>query len=150
LKHANVVFVLVLLALCATPAVAAASATPEQRMVNEINTARAKQGGLPPLRAARDLQRSATAFARWLLTHDQFQHRPSVSVTRNYHHCGEALAQHYSLQAEVGGTLGTWLGSPSHRALVLTNSMNLVGVGHASGRPAGRPRTVWVMQVARR
>ena len=119
-------------------------------MIAKINAARADQGGLPPLRAARNLQRSAGAFARWLVGHDQFQHRPSVSVTRNYRHCGEALAMHYSLQADVGNTLGSWLESPTHRALVLTNSMNLVGVGHASGRSAGQPRTVWVMQVAHR
>jgi uncharacterized protein YkwD len=50
----------------------------------------------------------------------------------------------------VGATLRAWLGSPTHRALVLTRSMNLVGIGHASGRLDGRPRTVWVMQVARR
>jgi uncharacterized protein YkwD len=119
-------------------------------MIAEINATRADQGGLPPLRAARSLQRSAGAFARWLVSHDQFGHRPSVSVTRTYHHSGEALAMHYSLQADVGGTLGSWLRSPTHRALVLTNSMNLVGVGHASGRSAGQARTIWVMQVAHR
>jgi uncharacterized protein YkwD len=144
------VFVLALLGVCGIPAAAMASETPETRMIAKINQVRADEGGLPPLRAARSLRRSASAFARWLVGHDQFQHRPSVSVTRNYHHCGEALAMHYSLQAEVGGTLSTWLRSPTHRGLVLTSSMNLVGVGHASGRPGGKPRTVWVMQVARR
>jgi uncharacterized protein YkwD len=144
------VFVLVLLGFCGIPATAVASSSPEERMIAKINTARANQAGLPPLRAARNLQRSAGAFARWLVTHDQFQHRPSVSVTRNYHHSGEALALHYSLQAEVSATLSSWMGSSTHRALVMTNSMNLVGVGHASGRPGGKPRTVWVMQVARR
>jgi uncharacterized protein YkwD len=144
------VLVVLLLALCAAPAGAAAAATPEARMIAKINAARADQAGLPPLRSARNLQRSASAFARWLVGHDQFQHRPSVSVTRAYHHSGEALAMHYSLQAEVGGTLGSWLKSSTHRGLVLTNSMNLVGVGHASGRRGGKPRTVWVMQVARR
>ena len=150
MRHASVVLVLALLGFCGIPAAAVASETPEARMIAKINVARADQGGLPPLRAARNLQRSASAFARWLVTHDQFQHRPSVSVTRNYHHSGEALALHYSLQAEVGATLSSWMGSSTHRALVLTNSMNLVGVGHASGRPGGKPRTVWVMQVARR
>jgi uncharacterized protein YkwD len=71
-------------------------------------------------------------------------------VSRNYHHSGEALAMHYSLRADVGGTLGSWMASPTHRGLVMTGSMNLVGVGHASGRAAGQPRTIWVLQVARR
>ena len=71
-------------------------------------------------------------------------------MTRTYRHCGEALAMHFSLAAKVGATLSSWLGSPSHRGLVMTNSMPLVGLGHASGRHEGRPRTVWVIQVARR
>jgi hypothetical protein len=31
----------------------------------------------------------------------------------------------------------------------MTTSMNMIGVGHASGRLHGKPRTVWVLQVAR-
>ena len=138
---------LALLGLCGLPGVAFAS--PEGRMLSKINEARAAQG-LGPLRTAPNLQRSASAFARWLISHDDFKHRPAVSVTRAYPHCGEALAMHYSLRADVGGTIASWMGSPVHRGLVLTNSMNLVGLGHASGRAAGRPRTIWVLQVARR
>ncbi len=146
MKHARVVLVVVLLGLIGAPA---AAASPEARMLTKINASRADQG-LPPLRSARNLERSAGAFARWLVKHDQFQHRPRVSVTRSYPHCGEALAMHFSLAADVGGTLRSWLGSPNHRALVMTNSMNLVGLGHASGRANGQPRTIWVLQVARR
>ena len=146
MKHARVVLVVVLLGLIGAPA---AAASPEARMLTKINATRADQG-LSPLRSARNLQRSAGAFARWLVKHDQFQHRPRVSVTRSYPHCGEALAMHFSLAADVGGTLRSWLGSPNHRALVMTNSMNLVGLGHASGRANGQPRTIWVLQVARR
>jgi uncharacterized protein YkwD len=150
LRHVSVVLGLLLLGFCGVPAAASAAASPETRMIGKINEARAGEAGLPPLRAAPDLERSAGAFARWLVAHQQLQHRPAVSVTRNYPHCGEALAMHFSLKAQIGTTLRAWLGSPTHRGLVLTASMNLVGVGHASGRLAGRPRTVWVIQVARR
>jgi uncharacterized protein YkwD len=117
-------------------------------MVKAINGAR-HDGGLPHLRASRNLDRSAGAFARYLVRHKQIAHRPRVSVSRNYRHCGEALAMHFSLAADVGGTLRSWLGSPVHRGLVMTTSMNLVGVGHASGRVGGKAKTVWVMQVAK-
>jgi uncharacterized protein YkwD len=142
-----VVFVVGLFGICAASAVAA---TPERRMVHAINEARSDQPGLRALRAAPELGRSAAAFARWLVRHQQLAHRPSVSVSRSYPHCGEALAMHFSLAAEVAGTLQSWLGSPVHRGLVMTRSMNLVGVGHASGRVGGKARTVWVLQVARR
>ncbi len=138
---------LALLGLCGLPGVAFAS--PESRMLAKINEARAGQG-LGPLRTAPNLQRSAGAFARWLISHDDFKHRPAVSVTRAYPHCGEALAMHYSLRADIGGTIASWMGSSAHRELVLTSTMNLVGLGHASGRSAGKPRTIWVLQVARR
>ena len=118
-------------------------------MLTKLNEARADQG-LRPLRPVPNLQRSASAFARWLIAHNDFKHRPGVSVTRAYPHSGEALAMHYSLQADIGGTINSWMGSSAHRELVLTNTMNLVGLGHASGRAAGKPRTIWVLQVARR
>jgi uncharacterized protein YkwD len=145
-KHAFAIAVVLLCAVCASSALAA---TPEQRMISAVNGARHHQG-LGNLRASRDLERSAGAFARYLVRHQQVQHRPRVSVTRSYPHCGEALALHYSLAAQVGGTLRAWLTSPVHRGLVLTHTMNLVGVGHASGRLAGKPRTIWVLQVAKR
>ena len=141
------VMVVALFGVCAGSAVAA---TPEQKMIGAINHARSDQDGLRPLRAAPELERSAGAFARYLVRHQQLAHRPSVSVAHSYPHCGEALAMHFSLAAQVGGTLRSWLASPVHRGLVMTKSMNLVGVGHASGRLSGKPRTIWVLQVARR
>jgi hypothetical protein len=110
----------------------------------------ATQAGLGPLRAAPALERSAGSFARFLVGHGALEHRPAVSTGRSYSHSGEALAMHFSLQAKVRSTLRTWLASSAHRELVLTSSMNLVGIGHSSGRLRGKPRTVWVIQVARR
>jgi uncharacterized protein YkwD len=118
-------------------------------MLKTINGTR-HDDGLRQLRASRSLERSARAFARYLVRHQQLAHRPSVSVNHSYPHCGEALAMHFSLAADVGGTLRSWMASPVHRGLVMTRSMNLVGLGHASARLGGKPKTVWVMQVARR
>jgi uncharacterized protein YkwD len=148
LKHARgVVWVVVVLAFCGAPA--AAVATPSDRMVDAINHAR-ERASLTPLRAEPELERSAGAFARYLLRNQKLHHRPNVSTTRRYPHSGEALSMHFSLQARVSATLRAWLGSASHRALVLTQSMDRVGIGHARGRYLGRPRTIWVVQVARR
>jgi uncharacterized protein YkwD len=141
------VLVVAVLALCGAPA--AAGATPSDRMIGAINDAR-EHASLPPLTAMPQLERSAGAFARFLLRNGKFAHRPKTSMTRRYPHAGEALSMHFSLQAQVSATLDAWLGSASHRALVLTQSMDRVGIGHARGRYLGRPRTIWVVQVARR
>ena len=150
MRHASVVFVLALLASCGVPVAAFAADGAKERMIDQINEARSSEAGLPALRSEPALERSAGAFAHWLVRHEVLQHRPAVSTSRSYPHCGEALAMHFSLQARVGATLRAWLQSPPHRALVLTSSMNLVGIGHARGRLGGQPRTVWVIQVARR
>ncbi len=135
--------------LCSCGVPVAAAAEPERKMIERINEVRAREGGLTPLRVAPALERSAGAFARRLVGSQTLAHRPRVSTGRSYSHAGEALALHYSLRAQVAPTLRTWLGSPAHRGLVMTSSMNLVGIGHSSGRLRGRPRTVWVIQVAR-
>jgi uncharacterized protein YkwD len=138
-----------MVALSGMCAGSAFAVTPERKMLKAINGTR-HDDGLRQLRASRSLERSAGAFAHYLVRHQQLAHRPRVSVNRAYPHCGEALAQHFSLAADVGGTLRSWLASPVHRGLVMTSSMNLVGVAHASARVAGQAKTVWVMQVARR
>jgi uncharacterized protein YkwD len=146
LRHASVGVVVALLALWAGPGAVAAPMS--ERMVDQINQTR-EQASLPPLERAPALERSAGAFARWLLDHNTLTHRPAVSTNRAYPHRGEALSMHFSLQARIGPTLKAWLGSPTHRGLVMTTSMDMIGVGHARGRVQGRPRTVWVVQVAR-
>jgi len=116
-------------------------------MLAKVNAKRA-ESGLKALRRSVVLERTAGAFARWLVKHENLTHRPQVS-TRAYPHRGEALAMHYTLKPSVGATLRSWLGSPVHSGLVLSTSMPMVGIGYASGRLHGRPRTVWVLQVAR-
>jgi uncharacterized protein YkwD len=150
LRHASVVLGVVLLALCGGQvAGAAARGGATERMVDAINETR-ERAHLPALEEAPALERSAGTFARWLLSHDALQHRPRISTTGSYRHSGEALSMHFSLQAQVGSTLRAWLGSARHRALVLTRSMDSLGVGHARGYHLGRARTIWVVQVARR
>jgi uncharacterized protein YkwD len=144
------VLVAALLAFCGVPATASADDDPEQRMIEAINAARSREAGLPALRPAPPLERSAGVFSRWLLQNDLLAHRPAVSTGRAYRHSGEALAMHFSKKARISATVKGWLASPAHRGLVLTSSMNLIGIGHASGRSGGRPRTVWVVQLARR
>jgi uncharacterized protein YkwD len=149
-RHAGVAFVAVLVFAVAGPVAAAASAgSAEQRMIDEINHARAVHGGLAPLRPAPTLGRTALRFSHWLISHDLFAHSPSSARRGASRHTGEALAMHFTSRPDVRGTVRSWLRSPPHRALVLTTSMTIAGVGHASGRFGRRPATIWVLEVAR-
>jgi uncharacterized protein YkwD len=137
----------VLLAVLGLCGAAEAAETPQQRMLAKVNATRV-ENGLKPLRRSSVLERTASEFARWLVKHESLTHRPQVS-TRAYPRRGEALAMHYTLKPSIGATLRSWLGSPVHSGLVLTTSMPMIGIGYASGRLHGRPRTIWVLQVAR-
>ena len=149
-RHVSVVVATVLAAGAAGPvSVAAAGATAEKNMITEINRVRADHGGLDALRPAPQLGRSALRFSRWLLRHDLFAHSPASSRHRSSRRSGEALAMHYSPRPDVRGTVRSWLRSPAHRGLVLTTSMNVAGVGHASGRFGRRKATIRVLEVAR-
>jgi uncharacterized protein YkwD len=150
MRHAGVAFVAVLVSVVAGPAVAAAGqVAPEQRMIDEINHARAEHGGLRPLRPAPTLGHTALRFSRWLMGHDLFAHSPASARRLGSRHTGEALAMHFTTRPDVRGTIRSWLHSPAHRALVLTTSMTTAGVGHASGRFGRRPATIWVLEIAR-
>jgi uncharacterized protein YkwD len=140
-----------LVCVAAGPAteIAGARVAPEARMIGAINRVRAEHGGLRPLRPAPQLGRTAVRFSRWLIRKDLFSHSSVAARRKLSSRTGEALAMHYSRRPQIGTTIRCWLASPPHRALVLTRSMNVAGVGYANGRFGSRPASVWVLEVAR-
>ena len=138
------------LAAPAAPAPIARKAS-ANKMVAKLNAVRARHG-LGPLRVSPSLTTSAGQFARWIVAHDYFGHRGGgVSADHGrFHDLGEALAMHSGRRLGIGPTVGSWLRSPPHRAVVLTRSMRWAGVGVARGRIGSRFRVVWVLQVGRR
>jgi uncharacterized protein YkwD len=125
----------------------AAAATPAQRaMVDVVNSVRASHG-LAPLRAAPALHRSARRYARWMLRHDYFGHLQRIRVTSRFGYAGENLAWHSDRRPRVAGTVRAWLGSPGHRALLLSPRYRWVGAGMARGRLSGTAGTAWVLHV---
>lgn len=130
----------------ALPAQAQAGSHAGQLMLRRINATRAGHG-LPALRRSRSLASSSGRFARWLMSNGVFGHRAGVSASHRFRRLGEALAMHSGSRPGVRGTLRRWLGSPAHRAIVLTRSMRWIGVGMARGRFGGHPAVIWVLQV---
>jgi uncharacterized protein YkwD len=152
-RHSRLITVctLVLLVL-ALPAPASAKrvhAAAASSMIEKVNQVRASHG-LPALRASSSLAGSSSRFSSWLLGRGVIAHRSRVSAGGSFSRLGEALAMHRGRGLGVGTIVRMWLNSPTHRAVILTRSMNLVGAGAAQGRFRGHRATVWVLQTGKR
>ncbi|MGI8749586.1 MAG: CAP domain-containing protein [Thermoleophilaceae bacterium] len=146
--------------LIATPAPSAIASTPSgatassvaagSRARQRINAFRARHG-VRPLRSSRSLNRSATAYARFMLRRGYFGHQPRIRASRRFSMLGETLLLQPGGRARPAEAVHGWAGSPPHRAILLSAGFRQVGVGTASGRfRGGRKVTIWVAHVARR
>jgi uncharacterized protein YkwD len=138
--------------LLATPATAGASRTANDRaeaaMANAINEVRA-QNGLYAMPRSSSLTGSAGRYSRWLMANDTFRHLASIQASSRFSMLGEALEWHSGRRFDVRGTLNRWMGSPSHRAIVLSPVMRWQGAGVTRGRLGATRATIWVLQVGR-
>jgi uncharacterized protein YkwD len=140
--------VLLVLALPASASAKRVQTAAAGSMIGAINQARAHHG-LPALRASRSLTGSSSRFSSWLLGRGVLAHRSRVSASGHFSRLGEALAMHGGRGLGVRSVVRQWLRSPTHRAVILTRSMNLVGAGASSGLFHGRRATIWVVQTGR-
>jgi uncharacterized protein YkwD len=140
------------LAMCALaaagPAQASSSETP-LRMLAAVNHVRSDHG-LPPLRDAPVLRRSASAYARWMLRADYFGHQSRIQASPRFTMLGENLAWHSGRRPLVRFTVRQWMNSPPHRAIMLHRGFRWLGAGMARGRYSGTPATMWVLHLGRR
>jgi uncharacterized protein YkwD len=139
------------LAMLSIPAVAA-GATPgdkaERQMTKAINDVRA-QNGLPAFERSASLTGSAERYSHWLMANDVLTHQSSIWASSRFKLLGEALEMHSGRRFDVRGTINRWLGSPSHRAILLSPVMRRQGAGVTRGRFGSRRATVWVLHVGR-
>jgi uncharacterized protein YkwD len=140
------------LVLLAVPATADAERTAKQRaerkMTAAINSARA-QHGLPAFDRSASLTASAERYSRWLMDHDVFGHQSSIWASSRFALLGEALEWHPGSRVRVWDTVRRWLGSPSHRAILLSPVMRREGAGLTRGRFGSRRAVMWVLHVGR-
>ena len=116
----------------------------EPAMVAEVNRVRAARG-LRPMRYSGSLRRSAASYARWMLRAGYFGHLARIRASRRYRRVGEALELHRGSRARIRRTVRRWLGSPSHRPLLLARGFRHLGAGRARGSFRGRHSTTWVL-----
>ena len=117
-------------------------------MVDKINHLR-NAHGMPALRYSPRLARSSSGFARHLLRTDRFAHGGWIMTGGRFSRLGEILALTGGWRLQRGRTLGYWLGSQSHRTVLLSSSFRYVGAGAARGWFAGRRNVAWTVRFGR-
>jgi len=120
----------------------------EDSMLGELNDAR-RAYGLTALRDSSLLSESASSYSRYMLARDYFGHLSAVRTSSKFTLKGEVLAWHSGSNPRVGPTVASWLGSPSHRRVILHPRMRYVGAGMARGRLGGGTATVWTIHFGR-
>ena len=117
-------------------------------MFKKINQIR-RAHGVARVRPSLHLFYSATRYARRMMRSDYFGHLSSISLTRRFRMAGETLAWHSGWRLSPRRTVRQWMGSPSHRAVLLSSSFTRLGVGRSRGYYGGIRATMWVAHVAK-
>ena len=117
-------------------------------MTRAINAVRA-QHGLPAFRRSASLTGSAERYSQYLMQHDVFGHQSSIWASNRFVLLGEALEMHTGRRFDVGTTVRRWLGSPSHRDILLSPVMRRQGAGVTRGRYGSSRAVIWVLHVGR-
>jgi len=129
--------------LAAVIAPTASAEDPSDRMIDAINAVRA-DNGLRPLREAPKLAHSSNGYAKHLIRSDSFGHGTSFHNS-GFRTSGEILAYSSGWSAKPRPAIRMWLGSSSHRALMLSSRFRYVGAGLARGRFGSSMATIWVV-----
>lgn len=124
----------------AVPVPERADAGVRKQMVRTINFVRG-WGDHNRLRYSPRLSRSATRWARYLMRRDVLAHGSAAS--------GEVIEWHPGTRALVNDTVMSWLGSPPHRRLLLSDRFRRAGAGKAEGYMNGQRSVIWVVRFAR-
>jgi uncharacterized protein YkwD len=140
--------VLSVLAVPSSAAALTSAERAEQRMTSAINQVRAEHG-LPSFERSASLTGSAESYSRYLMQHDYFGHQSSIWASSQFAMLGEALEMHTGGRFRVWHTVRAWLGSPSHRAILLSPLMRRQGAGVTRGRFGRSRAVVWVLHVGR-
>ena len=139
---------MVLLAVPGTASALTANQRAERKMTRAINSVRA-QNGLPAFRRSASLTGSAERYSSWLMQNDVFTHQSSIQASSRFALLGEALAMHTGRRFKVWSTIQQWMGSPTHRAILLSPAMRRQGAGVTRGRFGSSRSVIWVLHVGR-
>jgi uncharacterized protein YkwD len=152
---------LLMLVTAASPALAGGRVY-RHRLLVAINEVRAEHG-LAPLRASRGLHRAAQRHSADMIARDYFGHTSPTGSTLYYRimhsgfvywgqwWAGENLAWGTGSYGTPSATVKMWLASPEHRAILLSSSYRLIGLGRSTGSFLGHSdAVVWTADFGHR
>ena len=130
----------------AAPVVATADASPRERAIKRAINGQRSANGLATVRKADGLARAAGFHSRDMIAGDFFSHtsRDGTSFSSRirrfarFSAVGENLAMLSSCRRAAARTIGMWMNSAPHRAIVLSGAYRRVGVGVKRGSYGGR------------
>ncbi len=148
MSHAGIAFAaLVAVLTVSAPATSAASIPSESAaMIQKVNEAR-RGAGLAELQTSEALTDSARGYARYMLKNDYFGHLSSIRAGGNFLVTGETLEWHSGWRPRVAFAFSRWMGSASHRAILMSPTFRFIGTGQVRGRWGNRKATAWVAHV---
>src|SRR5687768_5057336 len=134
MRHARIAVAAGIVLALSAPSVAAASVPPESTaLIAKVNEIR-RSSGLPTLRVSEELTGSSRSYARFMLKRDYFGHLASIRAGGNFAALGETLAWHSGWRNRVRRTVSSWMGSPTHRAVLMSPTFKFIGAGRARGK----------------
>jgi uncharacterized protein YkwD len=148
MSHARIAFatLFAVLPLYAPATAVAAIPSESAAMIQKVNEAR-RASGLAPLQTSEALTDSSRSYARYMLKHDYFGHLASIRAGGDFLSTGETLEWHAGWRPRVGFAFSQWMGSPSHRAVLMSPTFRFIGAGRGRGRWGSRKATAWVAHV---
>ncbi len=81
-----------------------------------------------------------------MLRTDRFAHAGRSMPFGRFSRVGEVLALTGGWRLRRGRALGYWVGSQSHRSILLSSSFRYVGAAAVRGRFAGRRTVAWTVR----
>jgi uncharacterized protein YkwD len=118
-----------------------AAASETSQIVHAVNDARAAHG-LRALKVSGRLQRSSARYSAWMVDHEFFGHRATLSLPHRFWLRGEVLAKSDEHDPGASDIVQQWLDSPLHRAVLLDPRFQFVGIGIARGQLGSDPMTL--------
>jgi len=116
--------------------------TPEGALLRQMNVVRA-QHGLGRLTLDPPLERAANAHSREMIAAGVFEHGAFASRMAQFHVqgslAGENLAWGTGSYGSARGVVAGWLGSPEHRANLLSPTFRRVGIASIGATFLGHP-----------